>query len=132
MKVLRRADVNDEKEESRIMTERFITKTMNSAYIVKLHFSFEDQNKLYFVMDFMNNGDLFYHILKKYKLKEKRAVNIAAQILLGLKHLHENGVIYRDLKPQNVLLDRKDNVKLVDFGLSKMDVVTEDSRKMTV
>lgn len=127
MKVLKKKDICNEKEQGRVLTEKSITESINSPYVVKLHSAFESSTKLYFVLDFMNGGDLFYHIIKKHKLKEKRVVNIAAQILLGLKCLHENGIIYRDMKPMNVLLDKKDNVKLTDFGLSKMNFKKDES-----
>jgi serum/glucocorticoid-regulated kinase 2 len=98
-----------------------IAQSISSPYIVKLHYAFQTASKCYLIMDLMNGGDLFYHILQNGRLKERRVIKIAAQILLALKCLHENNIIYRDLKPMNVLLDKKDNVKLTDFGLSKMN-----------
>jgi serine/threonine protein kinase len=70
-------------------------------------------------MDFLNGGELFYHIRKEVKFDESRIKFYAAEILVALECLHENGIIYRDLKPENILLDSDGHVRLTDFGLSK-------------
>jgi len=72
------------------------------------------------VIDFLNGGELFYHLRKEQRFDEKRTQFYAAEIVLALEYLHKNGVIYRDLKPENVLLDVEGHIKLTDFGLSKM------------
>ena len=88
--------------------------------MVKLHFAFQTPERLYFVIDFLNGGELWYHLRQETLFKEKRARFYAAEMVLALECLHKNGVIYRDLKPENVLLDSKGHLKLTDFGLSKM------------
>lgn len=74
-------------------------------------------------MDFLNGGELFYHLKKEGRFTEARTVFYAAEIICALDCLHKNGVIYRDLKPENVLLDSEGHIKLTDFGLSKQGVV---------
>ena len=74
-------------------------------------------------MDFLNGGELFYHLKKEGRFTEARTVFYAAEILCAIDCLHKNGVIYRDLKPENVLLDSEGHIKLTDFGLSKQGVV---------
>jgi len=75
-------------------------------FLVELHSSFQTSSRLYFIMDFLNGGELFYHIHnKKDSITEERARFYCAEILLGLECLHNNGVIYRDLKPENILMD---------------------------
>mmetsp|Transcript_21094 Transcript_21094/g.3421 ORF Transcript_21094/g.3421 Transcript_21094/m.3421 type:complete len:81 (+) Transcript_21094:339-581(+) len=71
------------------------------------------------VMDFVNGGELFYHIKKSKQFSEERTRFYAAEIILALEQLHKVGIIYRDLKPENVLLDREGHIRLTDFGLSK-------------
>jgi serine/threonine protein kinase len=70
-------------------------------------------------MDFCNGGELFTHLRRENKFNEKRAGFYAAQLASALSSLHDRGVIYRDLKPENVLLDSNGNLKITDFGLSK-------------
>ena len=72
------------------------------------------------MIDFLNGGELFYHLRREQRFSEDRTKFYAAEILLALECLHNNGVIYRDLKPENVLLDSQGHIKLTDFGLSKI------------
>ena len=71
-------------------------------------------------MDFLNGGELFFHLKREQRFTENKARFYTAEVVLGLKHLHEKGIIYRDLKPENVLLTESGHLKLTDFGLSKM------------
>ena len=93
---------------------------MRNPFIVRLHYSFQTPEKLYFVMDFLNGGELFYHLRREQRFSEAKCKFYAAEIILALECLHQNGVIYRDLKPENVLLDSDGHLKLTDFGLSKI------------
>lgn len=87
------------------IAERLILEKISHPFIVKLHYAFQTPDKLYFVIDFLNGGELFYHLRKEGKFSEERTRFYAAEIVLALECLHKNGVIYRDLKPENVLLD---------------------------
>ena len=80
-------------------------------------------------MDFLNGGELFYHLRKDQKFSEKRACFYAAQIIEALSCLHDSGIIYRDLKPENVLLDCNGNLKITDFGLSKQGLENSAGKK---
>lgn len=70
-------------------------------------------------MDFINGGELFTHMAAKKTFKEERAVQHAAEIVEALSFLHQKGIIYRDLKPENLLLDRQGHVRVIDLGLAK-------------
>lgn len=105
------------------IAEREILEKINNPFIVKLHFAFQTPSKLYFVMDFLNGGELFYHLKRESRFTEDRTCFYAAEILLALQCLHSNAIIYRDLKPENVLLDQDGHIKLTDFGLSKQGIV---------
>ena len=89
-------------------------------FVVKLHYAFQTNETLYFVTDFLNGGELFFHLCNEIRFTEARAKFYAAEMVLALEHLHSEGIIYRDLKPENVLLDNKGHIKITDFGLSKM------------
>jgi serum/glucocorticoid-regulated kinase 2 len=89
---------------------------------VKLHFAFQTPERLYFVIDFLNGGELFFHLRKAGKFDENRARFYTTEMLLALECLHKNNVIYRDLKPENVILDSEGHIKLTDFGLSKLNI----------
>jgi serine/threonine protein kinase len=77
------------------------------------------------VIDFLNGGELFYHLRKSVRFSEKRARFYAAEIILRIECLHKNGIVYRDLKPENVILDSEGHIKLTDFGLSKLQITGE-------
>lgn len=83
------------------------------------------------VLDFCQGGELFYHLRTSQRFSENRARFYIAQIILALESLHQLGVIYRDLKPENVLLDEHGYVKITDFGLSK-EGVNEDNKTHTI
>jgi serine/threonine protein kinase len=70
-------------------------------------------------MEFINGGELFYHLQMAGKFSEERAKFYTAEIVLALEYLHKAGVVYRDVKPENILIDSEGHVRLTDFGLSK-------------
>ena len=94
-------------------------------FVVSLHYAFQSPERIYFVLDFVNGGELFYHLRKKVRFTESQIKFYAAELILALDHLHNMGFIYRDIKPENILLDGDGHVKLTDFGLSK--AVGDDS-----
>jgi serine/threonine protein kinase len=89
-----------------LAAEREILERIRHPFIVRLHYAFQTPQKLYFVLDFLNGGELFYHLRREGRFDQARAAFYAAEILLALECLHSNNVIYRDLKPENVLLDQ--------------------------
>jgi len=70
-------------------------------------------------MEFINGGELFFHLKNEGRFKEHRAQFYAAEIVLALEYLHDSGVVYRDVKPENILVDCEGHIRLTDFGLSK-------------
>ena len=72
------------------------------------------------IMEFVNGGELFFHLKqKKGGFEEGRAMFYAAEMALAISYLHKSGVVYRDLKPENILIDQEGHIRLTDFGLSK-------------
>lgn len=76
-------------------------------------------------MDYYNGGELFYHLRKNKRFTEEQAKFYLAQIILAIEFLHKNKIIYRDIKPENIILDNKGYIKLTDFGLAKEDISDE-------
>ena len=103
-----------------------ILEHINHPFIVKLHFAFQNQDRLYFVIDYLMGGELFYHLRNTKCFSEKKTRFYASEIILGLECLHSHGVVYRDLKPENVILDQCGHIKLTDFGLSKLDITGDE------
>ena len=82
-------------------------------------------------MEFVRGGELFFHLRREKRFSEEKARFYAAQIVLALSYLHSVGVVYRDLKLENLLLDEKGNIKITDFGLCKEGICTETDRTGT-
>lgn len=96
----------------------------NSQWIVQLHFAFQDQKYLYMVMDYMPGGDLV-NLMSNYDVPEKWARFYCAEVVLALDAIHLMGFVHRDVKPDNMLLDKHGHLKLADFGTCmRMDVVS--------
>ena len=120
MKVIDKEKIIKKKITQRIKTEKELLKKINHPFIVKLIFSFQDNEKLYLVTEFMQGGELYFHLKRSTSFKEKTARFYLCEILLALQYIHEQGYIYRDLKPENILLDKDGHIKIADFGLSKL------------
>ena len=100
--------------------EKLIMLNVEHPFIVNMHYVFQKNYRIYFVMDYISGGELFHHIQLKRRFTENQVKFLAAQIVLALGYLHkEFNVIYRDLKPENIILDEHGYLKLTDFGLAK-------------
>jgi serine/threonine protein kinase len=112
-------------------TERAILESVNRhPFVVKLFYAFQDHEKLYLILEYAQGGELFTHLAQERMFTEEVASFYMAEMVLALEHLHQNlGVVYRDLKPENCLLDAEGHLLLTDFGLSKVAVDDDDSCK---
>ena len=122
MKILRKSHLVKRRQIERTRTERKVLSVVNHPFIMKLHYAFQSPDKLYLVLDYCPGGELFFHLSRYRRFPERVARFYAAELLLAIGHLHKRGIIYRDLKPENVLLDADGHVKLGDFGLAKAGI----------
>jgi len=131
MKVLNKKTIIERNELEHTKAEKSILQKLCHPFLVNLNYSFQTSDKLYFIMDFINGGELFYHLQKDKKFSEERARFYCAEIVLGLEYLHNSGVLYRDLKPENLLLTEDGHICMTDFGISKEGLASDNDRTAT-
>lgn len=115
MKLLSKFEMIKRSDSAFFWEERDIMAHANSEWIVQLHFAFQDHKFLYMVMDYMPGGDLV-NLMSNYDVPEKWAKFYCAEVVLALDAIHSMGFVHRDVKPDNMLLDKNGHLKLADFG----------------
>lgn len=116
--IIENDEVESTKSEKRVF---LIANRKRHPFLINLHCCFQTANRIYFVMEYVSGGDLMWHI-QKARFSQRRAQFYAAEVLLGLKYFHDNGVIYRDLKLDNILLTTSGHIKIADYGLCKEEM----------
>lgn len=129
IKVLKKQQIIELDQLEHTKAEKTILQHVNHPFLVGLEYAFQTPEKLYFVMEFMQGGELFQHLRNQKRFSEEQAKFYAACITLGLGHLHNKDYIYRDLKLENLLLDEFGYAKLTDFGLAKF--IKSDEKALT-
>ncbi|KAI8335465.1 kinase-like domain-containing protein [Chlamydoabsidia padenii] len=130
MKILKKASlIVQGKQANQLKTERQILEEVRHPFIVKLYYAFQTSDELHMVLEYAVGGELFRHLTHEGMFSEPMARFYAAELVLALEHLHSLGIVYRDLKPENCLLDAQGHVILTDFGLSK---VSMDGKTSTI
>ena len=133
MKILDKKILKMKKQQNHTKTERDLMVKINSPFIVNIKSAFQDDTNLYLVSEFMQGGDMFFHMhdgqIVIFSHDKTRFYML--ELVLALESLHKNNMVYRDLKPENILLDSKGHVKLTDFCLSKI-LEDEDDKAFTL
>ena len=112
--------LNDNEDIDWVQTEKHVfERASNYPFLVGLHSCFQNDSRLFFVIEFVRGGDLMYHMQRRSRLTEPEAQFYSAEISLALDFLHMRGIIYRDLKLDNVLIDHEGHIKLTDYGMCK-------------
>ncbi|CAO3581529.1 unnamed protein product [Absidia cylindrospora] len=123
MKVLKKASLMvHTKSAEHTKAERQILEEVRNPFIVQLVYAFQTNDRLYLILEYAPGGELFTHMATEYMFSEDIARLYLAELVLALEHIHSLGIIYRDLKPENCLLDKEGHILLTDFGLSKVSL----------
>lgn len=129
MKMLRKEHVVKRNQVEHTKTERNVLEAVSHPFIVNMIYAFQTPKKLYFILEYCPGGELFFHLSRAARFSEGRCRFYAQEILLAIEYLHSQNILYRDLKPENVLLDGDGHVKISDFGLSKEGISDNVSAK---
>ncbi|TMW66433.1 hypothetical protein Poli38472_004198 [Pythium oligandrum] len=124
MKILNKANVVAYKQQVNVINEKNIMARCNHPFILKLYQTYKDKNCLYLLIEFVQGGELFTYLHcspnSPGRLKDDHARFYASHVLMAIEYLHERNIVYRDLKPENLLIDPQGYLKVVDFGFAKV------------
>lgn len=119
LKILSKSVVLRTKQAGHIISEKEILQSLMHPFIVNVYATFQDDVSLYFVLEYVIGGEFFTHLRKANRFDNDTARHFCASVVLVFEHLHSQNIIYRDLKPENLLLDRTGQLKICDFGFAK-------------
>ncbi|KAJ5080786.1 non-specific serine/threonine protein kinase [Anaeramoeba ignava] len=122
MKSLQKGKIAECEQIEQTMAERNVLMRTKHPFLVSLHFSFQTEERLFMILDFIDGGELFFHLKNEGRFDEERVILYSAEIVLALEHLHKMDIVYRDLKPENILIGSDGHIRLTDFGLVKMNI----------
>lgn len=119
MKILRKEVIIAKDEVAHTVTESRVLQNTRHPFLTALKYAFQTSDRLCFVMEYANGGELFFHLSRERVFTEERARFYGAEIVSALEYLHSRDVVYRDIKLENLMLDKDGHIKITDFGLCK-------------
>eukprot|EP00736_Rhodelphis_marinus_P011886 Rmarinus@m.7649 len=119
MKILKKAELIRLKQVDHIKSEKAILQEIDHPFVVNMFGAMQDEKNLYMLLEFVIGGELFSHLRKAGRFSNEATKFYAASIVLAMQHLHSQDIVYRDLKPENLLLDNEGYLKITDFGFAK-------------
>ncbi|XP_010083456.1 PREDICTED: RAC-beta serine/threonine-protein kinase-like, partial [Pterocles gutturalis] len=119
MKILRKEVIIAKDEVAHTVTESRVLQNTRHPFLTALKYAFQTNDRLCFVMEYANGGELFFHLSRERVFTEDRARFYGAEIVSALEYLHSRDVVYRDIKLENLMLDKDGHIKITDFGLCK-------------
>jgi serine/threonine protein kinase len=120
LKIMKKSEVIRLKQVEHIKAETAILKEVEHPFIVNLLAHFQDEKRLFLLLEFINGGELFSHLRMEGRLPDPEAQFYSSEIVLAFAYLHSKSIIYRDLKPENLLIDCDGHMKVTDFGFAKI------------
>ena len=117
--MLKKTEIMKLNQVDHIKSEKYILGQIDHPFIVKLIMSFQNEKYIYMLFEFVSGGELFGRLRKEGRFSEDVTLFYSTEILLAIRYLHMNNVIYRDLKPENLLISNSGHVKIADFGFAK-------------
>lgn len=129
IKILKKTVIIAKDEVAHTLTENRVLQNTRHPFLTQLKYSFQTDDRLCFVMEYVNGGELFFHLSKERMFSESRTRFYGAEIISALGYLHEHNIVYRDLKLENLLLDKDGHIKIADFGLCKEEMYYGASTK---
>jgi len=120
LKIMKKSEVIRLKQVEHIKAETGILSQIEHPFIVNLLATFQDESRLFLLLEFINGGELFSHLRNEGRLPDADAKFYAGEIVLAFAYLHSKNIIYRDLKPENLLIDSEGHIKITDFGFAKV------------
>ncbi|XP_040007048.1 RAC-beta serine/threonine-protein kinase-like [Xiphias gladius] len=129
MKILRKEVIIAKDEVAHTVTESRVLQNTRHPFLTTLKYAFQTHDRLCFVMEYANGGELFFHLSRERVFTEDRARFYGAEIVSALEYLHSRDVVYRDLKLENLMLDKDGHIKITDFGLCKEGITPDATMK---